>query len=336
VRVTDAEAGQRVDNFLIRRAPGVPKSHLYQLIRKGKVLVDGRRVKAQRKLSNGEQVRIPALQVTRGNDVKVPDAMGRKLQEAIIVEEDDFLLINKPAGIAVHGGSGIAYGVIDALRQSLEQPKLELVHRLDRATSGCLLIARDLRRGRALQELFRQRQIEKRYLALVEGAWPASLKRVDVALKKNAEHAGERRVVVSTDGQAAVTHFSIAERFAQSSLLDVSLETGRTHQIRVHALYAGHALIGDTRYGKNSVNQRFRQAGLDRLFLHAHRLCFEWDGKRFDLEAATDSHWQKGIERLRQDSRQAMRVSEGINEGIDKRVNKSAKKNFNKRIGKPQ
>jgi len=307
VRVTDAEAGQRIDNFLIRRAPGVPKSHLYQLIRKGKVLVDGRRVKAQRKLLDGEQVRIPALQVLAGNDVKVPDAMARKLREAIIVEEDDFLLINKPAGIAVHGGSGIAYGVIDALRQALEQPKLELVHRLDRATSGCLLIARNLKSGRALQELFRQRNIEKRYLALVDGTWPASLKRVDVALKKNAEHAGERRVVVAADGQAAVTHFSVIEKFKQSSLLDVSLETGRTHQIRVHAL-------------------RFRQIGLDRLFLHAHRLRFEWAGQRFDFEAATDAHWQNGIERLRQESRQNQSAGKGVskvgNKGIDKSFSK--------------
>lgn len=299
VRVTDAEAGQRVDNFLMRRAPGVPRSHVYQLIRKGKVLVDGRRVKPDRKLVDGEQVRVPALQVRPTSDVRVPDAMAHKLSDAIILENDDFLVVDKPAGIAVHGGSGIAFGVIDALRQALEQPKLELVHRLDRATSGCLLIARDLKRCRDLQALFRDREIEKNYLALVHGAWPTGCKTVDAPLMKNTEHAGERRVVVDPQGQTAITHFQILESHAETTLLDVSLETGRTHQIRVHALHVGHALIGDTRYGNNRVNQQFKRQGLDRLFLHSRKLGFQWKSERVEIVVPPDSSWERCLRQLR-------------------------------------
>lgn len=297
-RVTDDENGQRIDNFLIKRCQGVPRSHVYRLIRKGEVRVDGKRIKQTRKLVAGEQVRIPPIRIQQSTVVSVPDKLAAAARRAIVFEHPDFLLVNKPAGIAVHGGSGLAFGFIDALRQSLNEPRLELAHRLDRATSGCLLVGRSLKANRRLQELFRQRSIRKRYLALVDGLWPESISLVDVPLKKNVELAGERRVTVDADGQSARTHFSIRQRFAQSTLLDVELETGRTHQIRVHARHTGHAIVGDTRYGDNTVNTRFRQAGLARLYLHSLELAFDWNDEHICVQAPVDLAWEESLKKL--------------------------------------
>ena len=297
-RVGSGEAGQRVDNFLIRRAPGVPKSHVYRLIRQGEVRVDGRRVRQTRRLVEGEQVRIPALRVAPRGEARVPDALADALADAIVREHEDFLLVAKPAGVAVHGGSGLAFGAIDALRQRLAAPSLELVHRLDRGTSGCLLIARDAGRGRALQALFRERAVDKRYVALVAGHWPGEVGRVDAPLARNVEHAGERRVVVDPAGKTASSRFAVRRRFADATLVDVAIETGRTHQIRVHARHVGHALVGDTRYGDNRVNADFRRRGLARLFLHAERLAFEWRGERVELQVPPDAAWERSLAAL--------------------------------------
>lgn len=297
-RVTDDEDGQRIDNFLIKRCTGVPRSHVYRLIRKGDVRVDGRRVKQTRKLLAGEQVRIPAIRVQASEEVHVPDKLAIAAGRAVVFEHADFLIVNKPAGIAVHGGSGLAFGFIDALRQSLNEPKLDLAHRLDKATSGCLLVGRSLKANRELQDLFRQRVITKRYLALVDGCWPADITLVDAPLKKNVELAGERRVTVDPEGQTARTHFSVRQRFAQATLLDVELDTGRTHQIRVHARHSGHAIIGDVRYGDNGTNTRFKQAGLARLYLHSSELAFDWKGERISVEAPVGSEWEESLANL--------------------------------------
>ncbi len=299
-RVTADEDGQRIDNFLIKRCTGVPRSHVYRLIRKGEVRVDGRRVKQTRKLVAGEQVRIPAIQLQPQQDVTVPDKLAAAAGKAIIVEHPDFLLVNKPAGIAVHGGSGLAFGFIDAIRQHLKEPKLELAHRLDRATSGCLLIGRSLKANRQLQDLFRQRTVIKRYIALVDGCWPDDIRLVDAPLKKNVEKAGERRVTVDSQGQEARTRFFIRQRFEQATLMEVELDTGRTHQIRVHARHSGHPIVGDTRYGDNSSNTRFRQAGLSRLFLHSSELAFDWQGERITVQAPVDSAWEESLRALRE------------------------------------
>ena len=298
VRVTDDEAGQRIDNFLIKRCPGVPRSHVYLLIRKGDVRVDGKRIKQTRKLVAGEQVRIPALRTRANEPVHVPDRLASAAGGAILYEHDDFLVVNKPAGIAVHGGSGLAFGFIDALRQQLDQPRLELAHRIDRATSGCLLVGRSLKSNRRLQDLFRERVMEKRYLALVDGQWPEWLEQVDVPLLKNVEQAGERRVVVDPAGQPALTRFHVRQRFAQATLMDVVLETGRMHQIRVHARHVGHALVGDSRYGDNAGNARFRKLGLSRLYLHSAGLSFEWEGQVIRIDAPVDDAWQQSLSRL--------------------------------------
>ncbi|MFK7860563.1 MAG: RluA family pseudouridine synthase [Granulosicoccus sp.] len=296
--VSDEQEGQRVDNFVIRHCPGVPRSHIYQLIRKGAILVNGKRIKQTRKLIAGEQVRIPALQVKTGDTVTVPTKLADLLGASVLLEHDDFLVVNKPAGVAVHGGSGLNFGLIDALRQHRDEKTLELSHRLDRATSGCLLIGRGLKANRRLQDLFRYRTIEKRYLALVAGHWPAHVRRIDAPLLKNVEHAGERRVMVNPDGQESLTHVSIARRYSDATLLDVTLDTGRTHQIRVHTKHIGHAVVGDDRYGDNRLNSRFRKQGLSRLYLHSKSLGFDWQGERVDVAAPTGSQWDESLKSL--------------------------------------
>jgi 23S rRNA pseudouridine955/2504/2580 synthase len=298
VRVTDDQDGQRVDNFLIRECLGVPRSHIYRLIRTGDVLVNGRRVKQTRKLVAGEQVRIPALRVEVRSEVHVPDKLAKTVAASVIFEHDDFLILNKPAGIAVHGGSGLAFGLIDGLRQSRDDYKLSLAHRLDRATSGCLLVGRGLAVTRELQDLFRQREIDKHYLALVDGQWPESLVRVDASLLKNVEHAGERRVVVDSSGQSALTHFSIRQRYSTATMLDIKLDTGRTHQIRVHSRHSGHAVVGDSRYGDNRRNAHFKKIGLNRLFLHSSELAFKWRGERIQVMAPVGDSWTQALNAL--------------------------------------
>ncbi|MDB4224398.1 RluA family pseudouridine synthase [Granulosicoccus sp.] len=298
VRVTDDQDGQRVDNFLIRECLGVPRSHIYRLIRTGDVLVNGRRIKQTRKLVAGEQVRIPALELEVRSEVRVPDKLAKSVAASIIFEHDDFLILNKPAGVAVHGGSGLAFGLIDALRQSRADPKLSLAHRLDRATSGCLLVGRGLSVTRELQDLFRQRAIEKHYIALVDGQWPESLTRVDAPLLKNVEHAGERRVVVDSSGQTALTYFSIRQRYSSATLVDIKLETGRTHQIRVHSRHSGHAVVGDNRYGDNRRNAYFKKIGLNRLFLHSSELSFVWRGERVKVAAPVGDDWAQALQAL--------------------------------------
>lgn len=297
-RVRTDQAGQRIDNFLIRQCPGVPRNHIYQMIRKGDVRVDGKRIKQTRKLVAGEQVRIPALQIKAEKTIKVPNRLASLMQASVIFEHPDFLIINKPAGIAVHAGSGLAFGVIDALRQQRNDPTLELTHRLDRATSGCLLIGKGLANNRQLQQLFRARDIEKRYLALVDGQWPQGLKEVAAPLLKNVRHAGERRVMVDPKGQPSRTCFSIGKLYQDATLLQITLDTGRTHQIRVHCKHAGHCVVGDTRYGNNHHNASFRKLGLKRLYLHSRSLKFEWNGQSIHVQAPTDETWDASMATL--------------------------------------
>jgi len=298
-RVSDEQNGQRVDNFVIRHCPGVPRSHIYQLIRKGAVLVNGKRIKQTRKLLAGEQVRIPALEIKAADTVNVPSKLAQLIGDSVLLEHDDFLIVNKPAGVAVHAGSGLSFGLIDALRQHRNEKRLELSHRLDRATSGCLLIGRGLKANRRLQDLFRNRAIDKHYLALVDGQWPKNVHKIDAPLSKNVEHAGERRVMVSPEGHASLTYVKIASRFTEATLLDVTLDTGRTHQIRVHTRHIGHTVVGDERYGDNRRNAYFKKQGLSRLFLHSKALGFDWLGERIDAFAPTDSQWDSSLAKLK-------------------------------------
>lgn len=298
VEVAAGEEGQRIDNYLLRRAPGVPRSHIYHVIRKGRVRVNGGRVKPTRKLAAGDVVRIPPMQLKPSGDVSVPDALARAVAEAVVLEREEFLVLNKPPGLAVHGGSGLAFGAIDALRQARAEPGLELVHRLDRGTSGCLLVARNAGVCRAMQGLFRNREIRKFYNALLDGVWTEGNKTVDAPLLKNKEHAGERRVMVSADGQSAVSHFTCETQFKDSSFMRIEIETGRTHQIRVHAKHCGHAVIGDTRYGSNANNTAYKRRGLNRLYLHSESMQFQWQGDAIEVKAPLGSDWQQAHQEL--------------------------------------
>ena len=280
--VDESSEGQRVDNFLLKVLKGVPKTHVYRLIRSGEVRVNKRRVQADGRLQLGDDVRIPPVRVAQSDNeqrqVHVP-----ALEFPVLFEDDAMLAINKPAGVAVHGGSGVSFGVIEQLRQARPQARmLELVHRLDKETSGILLVAKKRSALKHLQDQFRSRQIDKRYLALVQGEWPLKNKVIDLHLLKYLLPNGERRVqVVSATHDAAQRSLSLIKVLAQgalpnqsgsASLLEVTIKTGRTHQIRVHLSHFKHPIAGDDKYGDFSWNKQLVAGGLRRMYLHAYRL----------------------------------------------------------------
>jgi 23S rRNA pseudouridine955/2504/2580 synthase len=283
LEVSLEEAGQRLDNYISRRLAGVPRSRVYRLIRKGEVRVNGRRASPQTRLEAGDRVRLPPVRRPPGDPhagavPRLPAAALRAQTEAAIIYEDDRLLVlDKPAGIAVHGGSGISFGVIEVLRAQRPNQSLELVHRLDRDTSGCLLVARHAGTLRTLHALMREGAVEKRYLTLVRGRWELGSKRIDVPLRTDTRVGGERTVRPSASGKDAVSEFHPVQFFGRTAtLMEVTLRTGRTHQIRVHALHAGHPVAGDEKYGDEAFNAELRALGLSRMFLHAHSLSFTW------------------------------------------------------------
>ena len=293
--VDEAGEGQRLDNFLMRILKGVPKTHVYRVIRSGEVRVNKGRAQADTRLALGDEVRVPPVRVAE----PATDAAPAPAREFPILFEDEHLLaINKPAGVAVHGGSGVSFGVIEQLRQARPEARfLELVHRLDRETSGILLLAKKRSALVALQEQFRSRDTGKTYAALVAGVWPARLKVIDVALHKTLDARGERHVLPVAadhpDGRRAISLVRIATAFAQFTLLDVTIKTGRTHQIRVHLAQAGHAIVGDPKYGDFALNKQWAKGeGLagrrfERMFLHARQLAFDHpaSGERITLAA---------------------------------------------------
>ena len=293
--VDEAGEGQRLDNFLMRLLKGVPKTHVYRVIRSGEVRVNKGRAGADTRLALGDEVRVPPVRTAE----KPADALAAPAREFPILFEDEHLLaIDKPAGVAVHGGSGVSFGVIEQLRQARPQAKfLELVHRIDRETSGILLLAKRRSALVALQEQFRSRDTGKTYAALVIGAWPTKLKLIDVALHKTLDARGERHVLAvpneHPDGRRAISLVKVISVFDGFSLLDVTLKTGRTHQIRVHLAQAGHAIVGDPKYGDFALNKQWARgeglAGLrfERMFLHARLLAFDHpaSAERITLQA---------------------------------------------------
>lgn len=274
VQVDENHAGQRIDNFLLGRLKGVPKSRVYRILRKGEVRVNGSRAKAEYRLQIGDAVRIPPVRVAeRETPVGPSPKLQQLLEQSIVYEDTSLLVINKPAGLAVHGGSGISLGLIESLRVTRpSEPFLELVHRLDRETSGCLMIAKKRSMLRFLQEEMRAGRVVKVYQALCCGRWPKGMKRINVPLRKNELKSGERIVRVDPDGKASVTHFQVLHRYQSATLLEVTLETGRTHQIRVHCQFAGCPLAGDEKYADVECNRQMRERGLKRMFLHAGQL----------------------------------------------------------------
>jgi len=285
VRIAEDRDGQRIDNFLLGYLKGAPRSLIYKLLRSGQVRVNGGRVKAERKLEAGDQVRIPPVRIEEAADRGTPaKGLLEAIETSVVFEDARLLAINKPAGVASHGGSGIAFGVIETLRALRPRESLELVHRLDRDTSGLLLVARKRSALTELQALMREDggragSIRKRYLALLTGRMPDGVMSVDAALHVGLRQGGERHVQVNTAGKPSTSHFKVLERRGGQSYCEVRIETGRTHQIRVHAQHIGHPVAGDDKYGDEAANRRLReQVGLRRMFLHASTLEFALDG----------------------------------------------------------
>jgi 23S rRNA pseudouridine955/2504/2580 synthase len=302
LQVEEPQDGQRLDNFLQRALGEIPRSRVYRIIRKGEVRVNGGRAGPDTRLHTGDKVRIPPLQLIPRSDPARPNADAiETVRQAIIYEDDRLLVLNKPAGMAVHGGSGVSYGVIEALRALKPEDKLELAHRLDRDTSGCLIVARDTPTLRILHALLREGgALEKRYLALLKGHWNLGKKRIDIPLRTDIRVAGERTVKVHSSGKPSVSEFRPVEFFGKrATLMEVAIHTGRTHQIRVHAHHAGHPVAGDEKYGDEAFNSELKPLGLRRMFLHAASLSFQWpNGGEFSVNAPLPADLAALIDRL--------------------------------------
>ena len=286
VEIGPERDGQRIDNALVTLLKGVPKSMIYRLLRTGQVRVNGKRAKPDTRLAGGDQVRIPPVRTAEpGGGAMPPAAMIEQVERAIVFEDREFLVIDKPSGIASHGGSGVTFGAIELLRASRPEETIELAHRLDRDTSGVLVFAKKRSALTGLQELIRENQTTKQYLALLKGHTHKARFDVNAPLRKSLLQGGERMVRVADDGKPSLTRFHIVDIFADASLAEVTLFTGRTHQIRVHAQHIEHPLAGDEKYGEKGFNQNMRGFGLKRLFLHAARFEFELDGKSYSFSA---------------------------------------------------
>lgn len=277
VVIGDEEQGQRLDNFLIRRCKGVPKSHIYRILRSGEVRVNSKRVDATYRLCIGDNLRIPPIRIAERPQNEVDEIAKERVDLPIIFEDDAILVIDKPEGIAVHGGSGVSFGVIEALRRQRPQAKfLELAHRLDRETSGVLLVGKKRSALTALHDMFREHGAgaDKRYLVIVKGRWMNNIQHVKLPLFKYLTEGGERRVMVRDDGKASHTVFRLLARWPEMSLLEAQLKTGRTHQIRVHLAHLGFPILGDEKYGDFALNKTLKREGLKRMALHAWRMLF--------------------------------------------------------------
>lgn len=304
IDISDDEAGQRIDNFLLTKLKGVPKSMIYRIIRKGEVRVNKGRIKPEYKLVEGDQVRVPPVRLAERETATVSAKLDKvaALANCILFEDDVLLVLNKPSGTAVHGGSGLSFGVIEGLRALRPEARfLELVHRLDRDTSGILLVAKKRSALRALHEQLRLKQMQKDYLALVRGNWQSHMKVVQAPLLKNILQSGERVVKVSSEGKPSETRFKVEERFDNATLIKASPVTGRTHQIRVHTLYVGHPIALDDRYGDKQFDSQLAGTGLNRLFLHASALKFTHPktGEEMRLQAPLDNQLNHCLKILR-------------------------------------
>lgn len=304
VAISADEAGQRIDNFLLSRLKGVPKSMIYRILRKGEVRVNKKRVKPEYKIEDGDEIRIPPVRVAEREEASVSPHLQKvaALTDAILYEDEHILVLNKPSGTAVHGGSGLSFGVIEGLRALRPEARfLELVHRLDRDTSGILLVAKKRSALRSLHEQLREKDMQKDYLALVRGQWQSHVKAVQAPLLKNILQSGERIVRVNSEGKASETRFKVEERYEFATLVRCSPITGRTHQIRVHTLHAGHPIAFDDRYGDRDFDRQLAGTGLNRLFLHAAALKFTHPntGEVMRVEAPLDAQLKHCLAVLR-------------------------------------
>ncbi len=303
VEINAEEDGQRLDNYLMRILKGVPKSHVYRIIRGGEVRVNKKRAQASSRIHEGDSIRIPPVRTSQEKDVHVGPRLTERLLNSIIFEDDHLLVVNKPAGIAVHGGSGLSLGVIEALRKTRpDLPYLELVHRLDKDTSGCLLLAKKRSALRSIQALLASREIKKTYWAVFCHPWQGKKSViVDVALEKNTLKSGERMVRVSEAGKASQTSFKLLENYLHACWVEASPKTGRTHQIRVHSTYLGHPILGDEKYGGDCLLDGM-DASRKRLYLHARAIQFNLNGKTHEFQAELDDRFAETLKQLRASS----------------------------------
>lgn len=305
LQISEEDEGQRIDNFLLAKLKGVPKSLIYRILRKGEVRVNKGRIKPEYKLQTGDIVRVPPIRVAeKAQQAPVSSKLNKvaQLEQQIIFEDDCLLVLNKPSGIAVHGGSGLSFGVIEGLRALRPEARfLELVHRLDRDTSGILLVAKKRSALRSLHEQLRVKTVQKDYLALVRGQWQSHVKVVQAPLLKNELASGERIVKVSEQGRPSETRFAVEERYTNATLIKASPVTGRTHQIRVHTQYVGHPIALDDKYGDKEFDQQMSELGLNRLFLHAASIRFEHPktGETLRLNAPLDDKMKGILKKLR-------------------------------------
>ncbi len=304
--ISEDQAGQRIDNYLLTRLKGAPRTLIYRILRKGEVRVNKGRIKPEYRLQAGDSVRIPPVRLP---ETDAPALVGQgiltALENSILYEDKGLIVVNKPAGLAVHGGSGLQFGVIEAMRQLRPEPQqLELVHRLDRDTSGCLMIAKKRSMLRHLHAQLRGdgpgKGVTKCYLALVRGYWPASTRKVHAPLMKNNLRSGERMVEVNPEGKESLTEFRVLQRFGDfATLVEARPITGRTHQIRVHARHAGHPIAGDTKYGDDEFSRIIREKGGKRLFLHAISLASELpDGSQLQVSGEPGEMWDRTLRAL--------------------------------------
>ncbi len=301
ITIADAQAGQRLDNFLIKTLKNLPKSRLYRIIRKGEVRVNKKRVKPEYKLEAGDLLRLPPLHIEQqqSESFQIPEKLSRLLESRILYEDDHILVLNKPEGLAVHSGSGLKYGVIDVLRPLRAEVDLELVHRLDRDTSGCLLLAKSRPALLEMQKMLQNNTMRKNYRALVKGHWNRALVKIELPLLKQTMPNGERRVYVDERGQKSDTRINQISHYTQKglkySLLEISLMTGRTHQIRVHCQSQQHQIAGDDKYGDRQFNRQIKSLGCSRLMLHASSLEIPASAltKKLCIEAPEPSEFRK-------------------------------------------
>jgi len=301
IQISQRNHDQRLDNFLLSQLKGVPKSRIYKLLRSGQVRVNKGRKKPAYRLQSGDEVRIPPVRMTEKSSELAPRYLLDSVEQNLLLEDESILVINKPAGLAVHSGSNIPFGVIEILRQLRpEADMLELVHRLDRDTSGCLVIAKTRPALTRLHEMFRrERAMEKIYRAVLAGRWQGGEQLVDAPLRKNTLQGGERMVCVDPAGKPAQSLFTPLDYYNAATYAEITLYTGRTHQIRVHAAHVGHAVGGDPKYGDKAFNQYLKNNNLKRMFLHAYRLRFELD-RTYDLVAPLDPDWHRLLTLLQQ------------------------------------
>jgi 23S rRNA pseudouridine955/2504/2580 synthase len=299
IRIDGEQAGQRIDNFLRRQLPGVPKGRLYRLLRRGEVRVNGGRIRAEYKLQEGDEVRVPPVHI-RSESAPPSEGLTAKLADRVLFEDKKLLVIDKPSGLAVHGGSGLSHGVIELLRHARPELKdLSLAHRLDRETSGCLVLAKRRSALRQLHARFRDGEVEKNYLGLAIGDWQLGEQLIDRPLLVTHRKGGERHVVVSNEGKSAETRVQLSRKYGKYSLLQCAPLTGRTHQIRVHLEHMDHPLAGDERYGDSEANRAAKKLGLKRLFLHAQSIAFPDDsGNELHFTSPLADDLERFLQRL--------------------------------------